>query len=62
VSGMTPEQIKAIQDSFAKVEPVAPQAAALFYERLFELAPSVKPLFHGDMEEQGRKLMARREG
>lgn len=58
MSGMTPEQIKAIQDSFAKVEPVAPQAAALFYERLFELAPSVKPLFHGDMEEQGRKLMA----
>jgi nitric oxide dioxygenase len=55
---MTPEQIKAIQDSFAKVGPVAPQAAALFYGRLFEIAPSVKPLFHGDMEEQGRKLMA----
>ena len=34
------------------------QAAALFYGRLFEIAPSVKPLFKGDMTEQGRKLMA----
>jgi Globin len=52
MSGMPLAQIKAIQDSFAKVAPVAPQAAALFYERLFEIAPSVKPLFRGDMEEQ----------
>ena len=58
MSGMTPAQIKAIQDSFAKVTPVAPQAAALFYGWLFEIAPSVKPLFRGDMEEQGHKLMA----
>jgi hemoglobin-like flavoprotein len=54
---MTPDQIKAIQESFAKVAPIAEQAAALFYGRLFELAPQVKPLFHGDMKEQGRKLM-----
>jgi hemoglobin-like flavoprotein len=55
---MTPDQIKAIQDSFAKVAPMSDQAAALFYGRLFEIAPSVKPLFRGDMAEQGRKLMA----
>ena len=55
---MTPEQIKAIQESFAKVAPISEQAAALFYGRLFEIAPAVKPLFRGDMEEQGRKLMA----
>src|SRR5580700_10918967 len=55
---MTPNQIKAIQDSFAKVIPISEQAAALFYGRLFEIAPAVKPLFHGDMAEQGRKLMA----
>ena len=55
---MTPEQIKAIQESFAKVVPISEQAAALFYGRLFEIAPSVKPLFRGDMTEQGRKLMA----
>jgi hemoglobin-like flavoprotein len=55
---MTPDQVKAIQDSFAKVAPISEQAADLFYGRLFEIAPAVKPLFRGDMKEQGRKLMA----
>ena len=54
---MTPEQVKSIQESFAKVAPIADAAAALFYNRLFEIAPEVKPLFRGDMTEQGRKLM-----
>lgn len=54
---MTPEQVKAIQESFAKVTPISEQAAALFYGRLFEIDPALKPLFHGDMKEQGRKLM-----
>ncbi len=30
----------------------------MFYGRLFEIAPEVRPLFKGDMAEQGRKLMA----
>ena len=55
---MTPDQIKAVQESFAKVAPISEQAAALFYGRLFEIAPSVAPLFRGDLQEQGRKLMA----
>lgn len=55
---MTPDQVKAIQESFAKVVPISEQAAALFYGRLFEIAPAVEPLFRGDMKEQGRKLMA----
>jgi nitric oxide dioxygenase len=55
---MTPDQVKAIQESFAKVVPISEQAAELFYGRLFEIAPAVKPLFRGDMKEQGRKLMA----
>ena len=55
---MTPDQIKAVQESFAKVVPISEQAAALFYGRLFEIAPAVKPLFRGDMKEQGHKLMA----
>jgi nitric oxide dioxygenase len=50
--------VKLVQDSFAKVAPISAQAAALFYGRLFEIAPEVKPLFTGDMNEQGRKLMA----
>ena len=54
---MTPEQVTLVQRSFAKVVPIAEPAAAMFYGRLFEIAPEVKPLFHGDMAEQGRKLM-----
>ena len=54
---MTPAQIKLVQDSFAKVVPISQQAAELFYGRLFEIAPEVRPLFKGDMAEQGRKLM-----
>ena len=55
---MTPDQIKAIQESFAKVAPISDQAAALFYGRLFVIAPSGAPLFRGDMQEQGRARMA----
>lgn len=54
---MTPSDIALVQDSFRKVAPIADQAAAIFYARLFELDPSLRPLFSGDMTAQGRKLM-----
>jgi len=55
---MTPEQVTLIQESFAKVAPIADTAAEIFYAKLFELDPKLKPLFKGDMQEQGAKLMA----
>ena len=55
---MTPENQILVRESFAKVVPIAPQTAALFYDRLFVLDPALRPLFKGDMAEQGRKLMA----
>ena len=55
---MTPEQITLVRDGFAKVAPIAPAAATMFYDRLFLLNPALRPLFKGDMAEQGRKLMA----
>lgn len=54
---MTPEQIQLCKDSWAKVEPIADDAAALFYGNLFEADPSLKELFKSDMEAQGKKLM-----
>lgn len=54
---MTPEQVTTVQASFAKVAPISDEAARIFYGRLFNIAPEVRPLFHGDMDEQGRKLM-----
>lgn len=54
---MTPIQKKLVQSSFAKVAPIADTAAELFYSKLFALDPALKPMFKGDMKEQGRKLM-----
>jgi hemoglobin-like flavoprotein len=55
---MTPDQVKLVQQSFAKVAPIADKAAEMFYARLFEIAPQVRSLFHGDMAEQRRRLVA----
>ena len=49
--------IRLVQESFTKVEPIADTAAELFYDRLFELDGDLQPLFHSDLEEQGRLLM-----
>jgi len=49
--------IQLVRESFDLVEPIAPQAAALFYAHLFAADPSVKPLFKGDMIVQGERLM-----
>jgi hemoglobin-like flavoprotein len=54
---VSPAEIQLVKDSFRKIVPIADQAAALFYARLFELDPALRPLFRGDMAEQGRKLM-----
>lgn len=54
---MNPEKIELVKTTWSKVAPNADQVAVLFYSRLFEIAPEVKPLFKGDMIEQGKKLM-----
>ena len=52
------KQVWAAGQPFAQVVPIADKAAEIFYDRLFEIAPAVKPLFRGDMVEQRRKLVA----
>ncbi len=54
---MNQSQIDLVQESFAKVAPIAETAAELFYRRLFELDPTLSKLFKGDMRQQGDKLM-----
>ena len=54
---MSQEQVKLVQESWAKVVPIQEKAGELFYGRLFEQYPEVKPLFKGDMAAQGQKLM-----
>ena len=54
---MTPDQISLVQSSFKSVVPIAVTAADLFYDRLFQIAPHVRPLFPADMTTQKVKLV-----
>ena len=54
---LTLTQIELVQGTFAIIAPIADDAAALFYRRLFEIDPSLQQMFKGDMAEQRRKLM-----
>ena len=54
---MNARQVELVQTSFAQVQPIATVASGLFYARLFDLDPALKPLFRGDLVEQGHKLM-----
>lgn len=57
---MEAKTITLVQESFEKVKPIAPTAAKIFYTKLFELDPALKPLFPSSdeaMVEQGNKLM-----
>jgi hemoglobin-like flavoprotein len=54
---ITATQKVLVQESFALVAPIAETAAWLFYNRLFEVDPSLRPLFKGDIGAQGRMLM-----
>lgn len=54
---MQASQTALIQRSFDLLAPAADTTAALFYRRLFALAPDLRPLFRGDLHSQGRRLM-----
>jgi hemoglobin-like flavoprotein len=54
---MNEAQITLVQETWKKVLPIRDVAAQLFYGKLFELDPSLRGMFRGDMAEQGRKLM-----
>ncbi len=46
-----------IRRSFDQIAPLAEQAAELFYRKLFAQSPELRPLFIGDLRQQGRRLM-----
>jgi len=55
---MNRQQIDLVRHSFALVQPIATQAAALFYDNLFRADPALRNMFHGDMAHQGDRLMS----
>lgn len=54
---ITPRQVELVQTTWEQVVPIADTAAGLFYGRLFEMDPALRPLFTSDIKEQGKKLM-----
>ncbi|MES2959968.1 MAG: globin family protein [Pseudomonadota bacterium] len=54
---MTPQQVAHIRSSFNLVAPGAAQVAALFYQHLFAVDPSLRALFKGELSQQGERLM-----
>jgi hemoglobin-like flavoprotein len=58
LAGMNPDSIHLVRSTFAQVRPIANTAATLFYERLFNLDPSLRQLFPDDLGPQKHALMA----
>ena len=54
---LTDTQRSLVQNTFAIITPIADDAAVLFYQRLFEIAPELRSMFPGEMAEQRKKLM-----
>lgn len=54
---MTSHDAALVQESFRKLGPITDQMAALFFVRLFELDPSLRRQFCGNMGQQSRRLV-----
>lgn len=55
---ISPETIRRVQASWAKLRPIAPEAATIFYDTLFARDPSLRALFPEDLSGQKTKLMS----
>jgi hemoglobin-like flavoprotein len=55
---MSPQQKELVKETWRKLTPMAGSAARLFYERLFEIDETTRPLFKTtDLAEQRQKLI-----
>jgi hemoglobin-like flavoprotein len=55
---MEPRSVSLVQKSFESVAGLGEKAAEIFYGELFEIDPSLRTMFKGDMAEQRKKLLA----
>jgi hemoglobin-like flavoprotein len=55
---MTTRQIELIEESWDFVITNTTEAGQLFYERLFQESPNLRPLFKGEIRDQERKLIS----
>ena len=57
VNVMTPQQIRLVQASYTRLKSDTAGVAAAFYERLFQIDPTLRGLFRDDLARQGERLM-----
>ena len=53
---MTPQQIELVRHNWLQVFAPRETAAQMFYEKLFELDPALRPLFEAVLSQQSGKL------
>ena len=58
MAGLTDDQVKLVKANWNAVKPIKATAADLFYDKLFELDPSIRSLFKDDISIQKKALMA----
>ena len=56
--GMTRDEIALVRESFDRLRPIPKGVGRAFYETLFALDPSLKPLFKGDLDAQGAMFVS----
>lgn len=54
---MTPTEIALVRDGFARIAPDAMNVGMAFYDNLFALDPSLRPMFAADLRPQVGHLM-----
>ncbi|HMG34102.1 MAG TPA: globin domain-containing protein [Blastocatellia bacterium] len=54
---MTLRQTELVRSSFAEVAELADAAGIVFFGRLFEIDPALRPLFKGDLQQHWSKAM-----
>jgi hemoglobin-like flavoprotein len=55
---MTREEIALVRESFDRLRPIPRGVGRSFYEKLFELDPSLRVLFKGDLDAQGAMFVS----
>src|SRR5258707_3613427 len=53
----TEQHKQLVKTTFRKIVPISEKTVQSFYDRLFELDPSARALFKGNIKEQGRKFI-----
>jgi hemoglobin-like flavoprotein len=54
---MNSKQISLVRQTCAEVAPIADSAADLFYTKLFQIDPALRPVFAPQLDDRGRRLM-----